>query len=281
MKNTIKLASVALMVCVMGIMLTACKSAPGTNWIAPMVSINLDYNTKKGESLVGITYIGEDIPGVIAKGDLMDTRARLLPALASIPEADWEDTYSDATTVAGLTLDAINGTTPADRMSKEALVAAGAVRMATKIEYKGSNIDIRIGASVQEFSGHNLSVTVNVTNNEVMVLWQAADNMWYNIRGSDRTKISNQFNAGNDDITLNGNTVKNVANLELFIVVNKAPKLEERTNTTTSRGPGFDSFGGFVITYLIEQEDRWHGHFHRYETIAQASTALLVGQAKS
>jgi len=260
MKKTIKIASIALMMCVMGVVLTACggggTTPPGTNWINPMVAVNFDDATKTGtQVLVGIT-----------DGTTMyDTRTT---ETVSNPQ----NVYGKAAKVMpGFVIGDATGKTP------QQLVALGAVRMTTKVEYKGADIDIRLGASVQEFSGHDLNQSVIVSNNDVLVLWRAIDGQWHNIRGSaGRRAIGQQLN-GNDDFTLNGDTVSKVADMEFYIVVTRSTTLLDRP-AAAGRNAGFDSFGGFVVTFIVEQGDAWHNHFHRYEVLGAASSALLVEQ---
>jgi len=257
MKKYLQISVVALLACVSAFVLTACGG--GTNWINPMVSVSLDDATKIG---------AEVIVGITDGTTMFDTRTT---ETVTNPQ---DVKRKAAKVMTGFSLTEAN---TAPRMTRQELITAGAVRMTTQVEYKGTDIDIRLGASVQEFSGHDLNQNVIVSNNDVLVLWRANNGEWHNIRGSaGRRAISQQLNS-EDDFTLTKKSVNQIAEMEFFIVVTRSTTLLERA-AAAGRNAGPDSFGGFVITFIVEKGDAWHNHFHRYEVLGASSTALLVEQ---
>ena len=261
MKRKLKIMGVALMACAVSMVLVACGSSNNTaratvNWFAPMFSMT----TEENENFK--IWNGSDFVH-LATGVITGENANI---------------------------------------SEEQLVAGGAIKTTVSLAYQGTeeyNIQFRI--QVDEFSGHSITryavpaaksgegIAANTIPNQVAVLWKdPVTGNWHNIRpspaalggantGGELTppwvRPEGHAQAGQQFVrtfTINKDTAHLYANIELFIVV-----LEQVEFTQAAHYQA-----GYVVTVRAEQPD-WDGHFHGFNVLASASTAIITNDDRN
>jgi hypothetical protein len=266
MKKTAKIFCIILTICVIGISMTACEvEVPIGNWFAPMLSFTASNGTANLYN------------GTIAVERANDTNAGI---------------FTGQVTTAGIT--------------EAILLEKGAVKATAKLNYSGDEeFLVRFRVLIDEFVNHSVTTrrlgnATGDNKDKILVLWKDTNGTWWDIR---RTQIGNattggvrnpfvlqdgswayESDGGVISIKLNKNTISQYESIDLYILVQEAPVMPATINIGTSAAPNVVPFViadhlevcGYIVTYYVEVPDRYAGHFHGYEILASASTAIAV-----